>query len=170
MKLIAELKDDQYEYQEVTHTREIVRAVLLNHENKLAVLRLHGHDFFGSRNYYELPGGGVNPNENLITAIKRELEEEVGYTSTFIAEIGQVNDFYNLIKRENHTFFFLMRTDKKIECHWEEREKELIAEIVWLSIDEAIEKFMNHEDVGLPKLVKQRELPVLCLAKEILSK
>ena len=38
-----------------------------------------------------------------------------------------------------------------------------------MSIDRAIELFTNMGDSGLPKLVKDRELPILLKAKELIG-
>ena len=56
-----------------------VGIVLINHENKI---------FVGKRidnqegNYWQMPQGGVDENENLLQAAKRELEEETGVKTT----------------------------------------------------------------------------------------
>ena len=78
MKCINKLKDDQYELNKITHTRIISRAILINDENQICLLKIFGDDDFGHRDYLETPGGGVKENESLIDAAIREVKEEVG--------------------------------------------------------------------------------------------
>ena len=54
-----------------------VGVVLLNHENKAFV----GKRVDNPKNFWQMPQGGVEPNENFLQAAKRELEEETGVKS-----------------------------------------------------------------------------------------
>ena len=61
-----------------------VGIVLLNSENKVFV----GKRIDNPVNFWQLPQGGVNKNEDLLCAANRELKEETGVESTkFIKEI-----------------------------------------------------------------------------------
>ena len=54
-----------------------VGIVLMNSENKIFV----GKRIDNPKNYWQMPQGGVNKDENLYIAAKRELAEETGVTS-----------------------------------------------------------------------------------------
>ena len=54
-----------------------VGIILLNHENKIFV----GKRIDNPKNFWQMPQGGTNKNENFIKAAKRELEEETGIKS-----------------------------------------------------------------------------------------
>ena len=54
-----------------------VGIVLLNTENKIFV----GKRIDNPKNFWQMPQGGVNQNENFLQAAKRELEEETGIKS-----------------------------------------------------------------------------------------
>ena len=54
-----------------------VGIVLLNHENKIFV----GKRIDNPKNFWQMPQGGVDKNESLVHAAKRELEEETGVKS-----------------------------------------------------------------------------------------
>ena len=55
-----------------------VGIILLNHENKVFV----GKRIDNPKNFWQMPQGGVDQNENFLQAAKRELEEETGVKST----------------------------------------------------------------------------------------
>ena len=88
MKLNNKLKDLEYPFLGVTHTREIVRGIVLNEDNKVAILKIERDDIFGKTHYYETPGGGVNEDEDINKAIIREIKEETGFNSEIICEIS----------------------------------------------------------------------------------
>ena len=58
--------------------RKGVGIILLNSENKVFV----GKRIDNPQNFWQMPQGGVDENENLFEAAKRELEEETGITKT----------------------------------------------------------------------------------------
>ena len=87
MRIIGNYKDDQYEYKGVEKIRKIVRAVVLDEQNRIALTKINNTDKFGIRDYYELPGGGVQKGETLLRALSREMEEEIGCEISVIKEI-----------------------------------------------------------------------------------
>ena len=54
-----------------------VGIILLNNENKIFV----GKRIDNPKNFWQMPQGGLNQNENFLEAAKRELEEETGIKS-----------------------------------------------------------------------------------------
>ena len=57
-----------------------VGIVLLNSENKVFV----GKRIDNPKNFWQMPQGGVDKNENLLQAAKRELEEETSIKSVLL--------------------------------------------------------------------------------------
>ena len=169
MKCINELIDDQYPLTEITHTRVIARAILLNDKNEVCLLKIDGYDDFGHRNYYETPGGGVNPEEDLKEAVVREIKEETGIEAIVLDEIGYVSDYYNLIKRHNLSHYFLMKVVSYGESHLEEGEKTIIKGMDFFPLDEAVKLYENMSKEKLEILVRRRELPVLLEAMALLK-
>ena len=169
MKQILHLKDDQYEYTYIDNVRYVCRGVLLNDKNEIALNKLHGFDNFGSRNYYETPGGGKKDNETLKEALLREMREETGYEVKIIKELGLVNDYYNLIHRNNRNYFYLCKAVEYVGKELENYEKSLIEEVVWVNVDEAIRLYEEMGGSGVAILVKNRELPILKKVKKILE-
>ena len=169
MEPLFKYKDDQYTFKGVNHTREVVRAILLDEHNNVCLEYLLDDDGFGPRDYYETPGGGLKSGESHEQAIKREIEEEVGYKCEVISFLGQVDDYYNLINRKNHNYYYLVRRKEKVSQHLEDDEKIRISKIIWVPIDEAIHLYETMQNVLVGRLVKQRELPILKLAKNALQ-
>jgi len=54
-----------------------VGIILLNNQNNILV----GKRIDNPKNFWQMPQGGVNKNENFLNAAKRELEEETGVKS-----------------------------------------------------------------------------------------
>lgn len=168
MELYIKLKDDQYEYSSITHIRIVARAILINDENKICLLHVVGQDNFGHRDYYETPGGGVKENESIDLAVIREIKEETGFNSYIIKKIGIVEDDYNLINRHNINHYYLLKATNYENESLEEYEKTMIRNKIWVDIDSAINIYENMNKEKLEILVKNRELPVLLKAREIL--
>lgn len=168
MKCINKLIDDQYENTGITHTRKIARAVLINDNNEVCLLKILGDDDFGHRDYVETPGGGVNENEDLKEAVVREIKEETGCDATVIDEIGYVDDYYNLIHRHNITYYYLLKVNGYGTSALEEQEKSIIKGLLWLDFNKAIKAYENMNNEKLEILVSRRELPIIKKAYEML--
>ncbi len=163
------LHDTEYQNAGYTHTRLIARGFVLNEENKICLLHIVGDDDFGHRDYYESPGGGVENNEDLKTALLRELEEEIGFKCEIINYLGVVYDEYNLIKRKNVNNYFLCKIVKKTKPHHVSYGDSFIKEICFFDIDEALSKYENMNKNLVQKLVYNREYPILKKLKQILK-
>ncbi len=163
------LVDDQYPLEEITHDRTIARAIVLDSNNKVIILKIYGQDFFGLRDYIETSGGGVDEGETPEMGVLRELDEEIGYKCEIITKIGIVDDYYNLLKRHNINHYYLVKTISKTHIHHESKGDGYIQDILHLDIDEVIKKYQELSNEGIAKLVKERELPIAIKAKEIME-
>ena len=170
MREVARFIDDQYPDNGYNHTRNIVRGIIYNDNFEIALMKVHCFDDFGERDLYETPGGGVEKGETLVNALKREIGEELGATIDRIEEIGRVVDFYNLIYRRNNNHYFLAHISGHVQEHWTDLEKTLFEGVRYMNIDQAIEAYQNMRDLPVNNLVKQRELPILQIAKRRLEK
>ena len=168
MLLKLNLVDDQYKYTYIDHTRYIARAILINDKNEVCLLKLFGDDDFGHRDYVETPGGGINYEETPSKAVIREIKEETGCDSIIIDEIGIVNDYYNLIHRENINYYFLAKVTGQGTPCLEEKEKTIIKDVIWVDFETAIKLYENMNKDKLEILVANRELPILKKAYEML--
>lgn len=169
MKHVFLFKDQYYPFTYTDHKRIVVRAVLLNDKNEVALLHVISDDIFGHRDCFELPGGGKKRNEGFHQGVLREIVEETGFKGKIIKFLAKVDDFYNLIHRNNQNYYYLVRISEYVGEHKEEYEKHVIQELVFVDIDTAIRLMDNVKDDGVGLLVKQRELPILKLAKEYID-
>ncbi len=169
MKHVFHFKDYCYPFTYTDHKRVTVRAVVLNERNEVALLHLISDDNFGHRDCYELPGGGKKRNETFHQGVLREVQEETGFSAKIVKFLAKVDDFYNLIHRNNLNYYYLVRVKKFVGDSKEEYEKSMIKEMLFVDIDTAIRLMENVKDDGVGLLVRQRELPILKLAKEYID-
>lgn len=161
MKTLCRLLDEEYPTRGQKHTRLISRAILQNNEGNFAIHRIERDDEFGKWTYYETPGGGVDEGESPEEGLIRECLEETGYKVEIVEELGIVDDYYNYISRNNINHYYLARIvggngEKTIASEGDS----LIAETLYLPINEIIDLYEKMEDHMLPGLVKRRELPI----------
>ncbi|HMM62118.1 MAG TPA: NUDIX domain-containing protein [Candidatus Saccharibacteria bacterium] len=171
MNLIKSITEKDFGRQETPErwsdydTRLGARAILLDRSLRIALMHVANH------NYYKLPGGGVDEGEDLKTALKRELFEEVGANSLeVLSEIGQVDEYRDEweMKSEHHCFIVRL-TGPTVEPHRTDKEIAHGYATVWAKgIDEAI----GLVESGNPKEYGQdferlRELTFLEYAKSL---
>lgn len=170
-ELFINLQDDQWEFDYIDHDRTIVRAIVFDEEDKFYFVKAVRDDDFGKATLIETSGGGVEENEELLDAIKRELKEELGVEVDVICKIGVVSDYYNLIHRHNINNYFLCKVksfgDKKLT---KEEMDDFHLSTLRLSYEEACKEYEYRANSKLGKLISNRELPILHRAKEILDK
>lgn len=168
--LNIELQDDQWDFEYTDHDRNIARAIVFDDDGYFYFVRAERDDDFGKATLIETSGGGVEEGEDLETAIKRELKEELGATVEVICKLGVVSDYYNLIHRHNINNYFLCKIiswgDKDLT---EDEIKQFHLSTLKMTYEEAVKEYEFRSTTRLGKLVANRELPVLHSAKNILD-
>ena len=169
-ELHISLVDNEWPFEYTEHDREIVRAIVYDDEGYFYFVHAERDDDFGKCSIIETSGGGVEKGEELISAIRRELREELGTEVEVVCKIGVVEDYYNLIHRHNINNYFLCRvisfgeknmTDDEINT-WH-------LTTMRLTYDKAVAEYENSKDSRLGRLIANRELPILTRAKEIMT-
>lgn len=127
-----------------------------------------------TKNEYKLPGGGVESGENIEDAFKREVLEETGCRVNIISKLGTTEEFKGIknFYQLSHVFLADVVEDTK-QLHLTEKESAEGAELIWVSLDEAIEKLKNcfnnlkpspydmQENVYSTKFIIKRDLSIL---------
>ena len=169
-ELYLELKDTEWPFTYTDHDRQIARAIVFDDEGYLYFTRATRDDHFGKATLIETSGGGVERGEDLLSAIHRELREELGAEVEVVAKIGVVSDYYNLIHRHNVNHYFLCRATSFGEKHLMPDEIERFhLSTLRLTFDEAEAEYERRACTPIGRLIADRELPVLKQAREILN-
>ncbi|MCR5457336.1 MAG: NUDIX hydrolase [Clostridiales bacterium] len=168
-ELFIELQDNEWSFDYLDHDRQIVRAIVYDNEGFLYFVRVLRDDIFGKAQLIETSGGGVEKNEDQISAIRRELKEELGVEVEVMRKIGVVSDYYNLIHRHNINNYYLCKILSFGDKHMTQDEiVDFHLSTLKLTYDEAIEEYKKCSSTKLGRLISNRELPILQEAKKIL--
>lgn len=108
--------------------REAARAIVVDDDGKIVLLHV------SKRNYYKLPGGGIEPGEDHVTALRRECQEEIGCDVEVIGEVGTITEYRKMFTLTQVSHCYLARVvGAKGVPHLEEGEIEDGFKGVWLS-------------------------------------
>lgn len=169
-ELYLELRDTEWPFTYTDHDRQIVRAIVFDDEGWFYFVQASRDDQFGKATLIETSGGGVEKGEDLLSAIHRELREELGAEVEVVAKIGVVSDYYNLIHRHNVNHYYLCRATSFGEKHLMPDEIERFhLSTLRLTFDEAEAEYERRACTPIGRLIADRELPVLKRAREILN-
>lgn len=170
-ELKLHLQDTQWPLTYIDHDRNIVRAIVIDEKQNFYFVRAKRNDDFGEATLIETSGGGVEADENLEEALKRELKEELGANVEIIDRIGVVDDYYNLIHRYNINNHYLCKAISFGEKHLTPDEiNEFHLSTLKLSYDEALREYNRCANTRIGKLIAARELPILKQAKNLLDR
>lgn len=170
-ELQIELQDMEWPFEYTDHDRRIARAIVFDDEGNFYFVRVQRDDDFGKATLIETSGGGVEEGENLHSAIKRELKEELGVEVEVLRKIGVVSDYYNLIHRHNLNHYFLCRITSFGDKNLTKDEIESFhLSTLKMTYEEAVCEYEKRRETKLGRLIANRELPVLIRANEIIAK
>jgi ADP-ribose pyrophosphatase YjhB (NUDIX family) len=81
--------------------RSASRAVVFDRDRKVALLHAT------KKHYHKLPGGGIEAGEDIETALRRELSEEIGCSVQNIRELGIIEEYRNKFSLHQLSYCFL---------------------------------------------------------------
>ena len=90
--------------------RNSARCLLINQNQEICLL------YSRARDYYAIPGGGIEPGESLLQALSRETLEETGYLLKNPKPIGNIHE--QRYDRVTTTFFFSAQPDKVLHPNY----------------------------------------------------
>ncbi|PEG79609.1 MULTISPECIES: NUDIX domain-containing protein [unclassified Lactobacillus] len=161
-ELNLQLKDTEWPLEYIDHDRKIVRAIVFDDQENYYFVRAKRDDDFGKATLIETSGGGVEAGEDLETALKRELKEELGAEVEIMHKIGIVSDYYNLIHRHNINNYYLCKVTSFGEKHLTKDEiEDFHLSTLRLSYRDAEKEYQKCAETKIGKLIADRELPVL---------
>ena len=124
--------------------------------------------------YYKFPGGGIRENEDIKTALIREVLEEVG----LVVIPDSIREFGSVMRRQKSTFsgntifeqenfyFFCNAKNQLLGQHLDDYEKEAKFVLRLVDIDDAMRVNSEyHSDDFFDEIMIKREMKVLELIK-----
>lgn len=114
--------------------RRAARAVMFNDNGGVYLVHMK------TRDYYKLPGGGIDEGEAIETALHRELMEECGTDGEITNEIGSVEEFRDFSATHQISYCYIVKQKGGHTFpNYEQSEQDDGAEVVTVrNIDEAI--------------------------------
>lgn len=171
MRLIRELSDEDitsklFNYEDIRfRLRKSSRAVVRNAEKQIALLHVT------KDGYHKLPGGGIEVNEDEISAVKREVMEETGAAIEIVDEVGMILEYHMERSFMQISYCYLADAVGAVqEPNLTKDERSKGFQQQWVAIDEAVrlmESDQPHSDSG--RFMLERDLTFIRAAQEILS-
>lgn len=123
--------------------REAARALVIDDSHAVALLHV------AKENYYKLPGGGIEGEEDPSEALERELLEEIGTAAEIVANLGTIQEFRYYWNMNQISYCYLARQyGEKGEPNFTDKELSEGFEIVWAkNIDEAITLLQSSKNI-----------------------
>ncbi len=148
--------DDSGSHNGVWNIRLAARAVLFN-QDKVALLHIKQYDM------YKLPGGGVNAQENIEEALKREIKEETGCTVREIKELGVFIEKRDDWKLFQVSFCYWSNMQDQGEACLTQEETDEGFSLVWAdNLEHALQLIhQNHSDLYDNRYITQRDTAIL---------
>lgn len=145
VKLLKLVNDDEINDDEASifKYRRVARVVAFDKEGKIALVHAK------IKNYYALPGGGVEVNESLKEGAVCEVREEAGCDVKIIDEIGIVKEYLKSKELVNEQFCYLAEVvDKKSSLKLDQYEIEEGMEVIWVDVNDAINLLKTNAHVS----------------------
>lgn len=159
MKTICELNDKIILGQDglsCAIPRKTARAIVKNNNGFYAVM--HSLKF----GLYSLPGGGVEENEEIITALHREVMEETGCSCDKVEELGIVCENRASLDYTQINYYFVVHTEHIGETHLTDNEVNNKTRLEWHTWNEMVSLINGQEfDRVQQKYLKARDVAAL---------
>ena len=142
MKCICVIKDEDFNLESIEfqnpRIRYGARGIVINNEGKIAIFNK------SLKNEYKLPGGGIENNEQIEMAFKREVLEETGCEIEIIEKLGTIEEHKSLdnFKQISHVFVAkVIRDTHKLSLT--DKEKAEGSRLIWVSLEEGLSLITN---------------------------
>ncbi len=170
LQFYLELEDKEWERAGEQKDRHCARAIVVDDLEQFYFVQITRDDLFGCGTYIETAGGGIEESENAEEAVLREVKEELGIKSELLCKIGIVSDYYHALNRHNINHYYLCKVKSRGEQELLDYEKnDFNMKVLTLSYEEAVKLYEQQTDKKLGRLLTNRELPILKVAKQWLD-
>jgi 8-oxo-dGTP diphosphatase len=142
------------------------RAVVFDTDGNVALLHAT------QKHFHKLPRGSIEQGEDIETALRRELIEEIGCSVKKLRELGSVEEYRNKWELHQISYCFLADLDgEKGKTDLEEDEIADGFELVWMSIENAIKTLESEAPVEdyEGKFIQLRDVTLLKTAQNQLG-
>jgi len=164
MKLLKEIRDKKIQKKEIFKIRKASRAVLFDKNDLIPML------FVSKYNYYKLPGGGIEDNEDKTKALVREVFEETGSKIKVTGEVGRIIEFRSKYNLKQISYCYIGRIISKGRPNFTEKELSEGFKIVWLSLKDAISEVKNNKPKNYEGFfIQKRDIVFLKKVKQMLK-
>jgi len=167
MKIICKIIDSDFGFKKkkcIFRRRKAARAVVL-HKNKVALMRIT------KKGYLTLPGGGIEKNESIKSALLREVKEETGCKVKIVKELGMIEEKRTHVKLHQISYCFLVKVIKKGKPDFTDEEVGSKTKLIWAPIEKVISKLnidQNFDYQG--KFMAKRSIAIVQNAVDYLNK
>jgi 8-oxo-dGTP pyrophosphatase MutT (NUDIX family) len=142
MKQIALINLENISEQEAAgyKTRGAARAVVFDEAGLIALLHATKYD------YFKLPGGGIEKDEDPVTAMKRECREEIGCDVEVTGELGMIVEYRKKFGLKQTSYCYIAKlVGKKGTPQLMEDEIEEGFQTVWLPLEDALNRVKESQ-------------------------
>ena len=128
------------------HLRQAVRALLFDEDDHVLLVRYE----FPTATVWGLPGGGLQPDEEHLAALRRELREELGLIDVMVGpHVWNREQVIPMTtghdgQRDRIYLVRMPRFEVVPEIGWEAMRAELVHEARWWSLDEIERDTASH--------------------------
>lgn len=141
MNLIKIIKDEDFNLKSIDFNNPKIRygaRGIVIKDDKIALFNKV------NKNEYKLPGGGIEKNEDIENAFKREVLEETGCEVEIIRELGIIEEQKSLDNFKQISYVFVSRVIKDTNIlSLTEKEKDEGAKLLWVDINKALNLITN---------------------------
>lgn len=152
--------------------RHAARAIVLREDRILLLFTERYNDF-------SLPGGGVDQDEDIHSALKRELEEETGARDVRVhAHYGLIEEYrphwkpeYDLMHMTSH-FFICAVAPVLADARMESHEIANGMKPVWVSVSEAVNhnrRVMSRQEKTMGQSIQRETFVLEEISRELLA-
>ncbi len=167
MKLLETIQFEDFTPEEIAklELREAARAVLFDNDDKIALLHV------SKNKYHKLPGGGIEKDEDITTALKRECLEETGCQILIKEELGLIVEYRKRLNLKQESYCYIAEVEGiKGTPTFEKGEIEEGFQLIWVNLDEAINLLTKESpDDYEGRFIVKRDNLYLKTAKELLT-